>query len=184
MSSDTNSLAHTKWNCKYHIVFAPKYRRQIIYGKIKKDIGIILRQLCERKGVEIIEAEACKDHIHMLVSIPPKLRVLQFVGYLKGKSSLMIFDRHAHLKYRYGNRKFWYKGFYVDTVGRNKKVIENYIRNQLQEDIVAEQLTLVEYIDPFTGEEIKKKKQTTLLRVAGKVVHLADLLGVLIRAGQ
>ncbi|MCD8822339.1 MULTISPECIES: IS200/IS605 family transposase [Staphylococcus] len=184
MSSDTNSLAHTKWNCKYHIVFAPKYRRQIIYGKIKKDIGIILRQLCERKGVEIIEAEACKDHIHMLVSIPTKLSVLQFVGYLKGKSSLMIFDRHAHLKYRYGNRKFWYKGFYVDTVGRNKKVIENYIRNQLQEDIVAEQLTLVEYIDPFTGEEIKKKKQTTLLRVAGKVVHLADLLGVLIRAGQ
>ncbi|MEB6242850.1 IS200/IS605 family transposase [Staphylococcus gallinarum] len=184
MSSDTNSLAHTKWNCKYHIVFAPKYRRQIIYGKIKKDIGIILRQLCERKGVEIIEAEACKDPIHMLVSIPTKLSVLQFVGYLKGKSSLMIFDRHAHLKYRYGNRKFGCKGFYVDTVGRNKKVIENYIRNQLQEDIVAEQLTLVEYIDPFTGEEIKKKKQTTLLRVAGKVVHLADLLGALIRAGQ
>ncbi len=121
MSSDTNSLAHTKWNCKYHIVFAPKYRRQIIYGKIKRDIGIILRQLCERKGVEIIEAEACKDHIHMLVSIPPKLSVSQFVGYLKGKSSLMIFDRHAHLKYRYGNRKFWCKGFYVDTVGRIKK---------------------------------------------------------------
>lgn len=118
MSSDTNSLAHTKWNCKYHIVFAPKYRRQIIYGKIKRDIGIILRQLCERKGVEIIEGEACKDHIHMLVSIPPKLSVSQFVGYLKGKSSLMIFDRHAHLKYRYGNRKFWCKGFYVDTVGR------------------------------------------------------------------
>lgn len=111
-----------------------------------------------KKGVEIIEAEACKDHIHMLVSIPPKLSVSQFVGYLKGKSSLLIFDRHAHLKYRYGNRKFWCKGFYVDTVGRNKKVIENYIRNQLQEDIVAEQLTLVEYIDPFTGEETKKKK--------------------------
>ena len=159
MSSDTNSLAHTKWNCKYHIVFAPKYRRQVIYGKIKKDIGIILRQLCERKGVEIIEAEACKDHIHMLVSIPPKIGVSSFVGYLKGKSSLMIFDRHANLKYRYGNRKFWCKGFYVDTVGRNKKVIENYIRNQLQEDIVADQISMEEYLDPFTGEEIKKRKK-------------------------
>ena len=105
MSSDTNSLAHTKWNCKYHIVFAPKYRRQVIYGKIKRDIGVILRQLCERKGVEIIEAEASKNHIHMLVSIPPKLGVSSFVGYLKGKSSLMIFDRHANLKYRYGNIK-------------------------------------------------------------------------------
>ncbi|WP_064686901.1 IS200/IS605 family transposase [Staphylococcus aureus] len=171
MSSDTNSLAHTKWNCKYHIVFAPKYRRQVIYGKIKKDIGIILRQLCERKGVEIIEAEACKDHIHMLVSIPPKLGVSSFVGYLKGKSSLMIFDRHANLKYRYGNRKFWCKGFYVDTVGRwckgfyvdtvgrNKKVIENYIRNQLQEDIVADQISMEEYLDPFTGEKNKKRKK-------------------------
>ena len=159
MSSDTNSLAHTKWNCKYHIVFAPKYRRQVIYGKIKRDIGAILRQLCERKGVEIIEAEACKDHIHMLVSIPPKLGVSSFVGYLKGKRILMIFDRHANLKYRYGNRKFWYKGFYVDTVGRNKKVIENYIRNQLQEDIVAYQISMEEYLDPFTGEEIKKRRK-------------------------
>ena len=105
-ASIQNSLAHTKWNCKYHIVFAPKYRRQVIYGKIKRDIGVILRQLCERKGVEIIEAEACKDHIHMLVSISPKLGVSSFVGYLKGKSSLMIFDRHANLKYRYCNRKF------------------------------------------------------------------------------
>ena len=159
MSSDTNSLAHTKWNCKYHIVFAPKYRRQVIYGKIKRDIGVILRQLCERKGVEIIEAEACKDHIHMLISIPPKLGVSSFVGYLKGKRILMIFDRHANLKYRYGNRKFWYKGFYVDTVGRNKKVIENYIRNQLQEDIVAYQISMEEYLDPFTGEEIKKRRK-------------------------
>ncbi|CXT82006.1 IS605/IS200-like transposase [Staphylococcus aureus] len=115
-----------------------------------------MRQLCERKGVEIIEAEACKDHIHMLVSIPPKLGVSSFVGYLKGKSSLMIFDRHANLKYRYGNRKFWCKGFYVDTVGRNKKVIENYIRNQLQEDIVADQISMEEYLDPFTGEKNKK----------------------------
>ena len=133
MNNDISSLAHSKWNCKYHIVFAPKYRRQIIYGKIKSDIGIILRKLCEQKGVEIIEANACKDHIHMLVSIPPKLSVAQFMGYLKGKSSLMIFDRHANMKYKYGNRKFWCTGYYVDTVGRNKKVIEEYIKNQIQE---------------------------------------------------
>ncbi|WP_390485543.1 IS200/IS605 family transposase, partial [Staphylococcus pseudintermedius] len=132
---------------------------QIIYGKLKRDIGLILRQLCERKGVEIIEAEACKDHIHMLVSIPPKLSVSQLVGYLKGKSSLMIFDRHVHLKYRYGDRKFWCKGFYVDTVVRNKKVIEEHIRNQLQEDIVAEKRTMMEYIDSFTGEENKRLRK-------------------------
>jgi len=118
--------------CKYHIVFAPKYRRQIIYGKIKQDIGQILRKLCEYKKVEIIEASICKDHIHMLVEIPPKLSVSDFVGYLKGKSSLMIFDRHANLKYKYGNRHFWCKGYYVDTVGRNKKAIEEYIKNQIQ----------------------------------------------------
>ncbi|WP_390174767.1 IS200/IS605 family transposase, partial [Staphylococcus pseudintermedius] len=123
------------------------------------DIVLILRQLCERKGVEIIEAEACKDHIHMLVSIPPKLSVSQLVGYLKGKSSLMIFDRHVHLKYRYGDRKFWCKGFYVDTVVRNKKVIEEHIRNQLQEDIVAEKRTMMEYIDSFTGEENKRLRK-------------------------
>ena len=155
---DNSSLAHTKWNCKYHIVFAPKYRRQIIYGKIKIDIGIILRKLCERKGVEIIEANACPDHIHMLVSIPPKLSVSQFMGYLKGKSSLMIFDRHANLKYKYGNRQFWCTGYYVDTVGRNKKVIEAYIKNQIQDDVVAEQLYLKELVDPFTGEPVKKGK--------------------------
>ncbi|EGQ2868118.1 IS200/IS605 family transposase [Staphylococcus pseudintermedius] len=141
------------------MVFALKYRRQIIYGKLKRDIGLILRQLCERKGVEIIEAEACKDHIHMLVSIPPKLSVSQLLGYLKGKSSLMIFDRHVHLKYRYGDRKFWCKGFYVDTVVRNKKVIEEHIRNQLQEDIVAEKRTMMEYIDSFTGEENKRLRK-------------------------
>ncbi|MBM0767868.1 IS200/IS605 family transposase [Staphylococcus epidermidis] len=163
MSSNINSLVHTKWNCKYHIVFAPKYRRQVIYEKIKRDIGVILRQLCERKGVEIIEAEACKDHIHMLVSIPPKLGVSSFVGYLKGKSSLMIFDRHANLKYRYGNRKFWCKGFYVDTVGRNKKVIENYIRNQLQEDIVADQISMEKYKIPLQEKKLKKDE---------KIVHL------------
>ena len=130
----------------------------MLYGKIKRDIGVILRQLCERKGVEIIEAEASKNHIHMLVSIPPKLGVSSFVGYLKGKSSLMIFDRHANLKYRYGNRKFWCKGFYVDTVGRNKKVIENYIRNQLQEEIVADQISMEEYLDPLQEKKLKRRK--------------------------
>ncbi|MFS0817538.1 IS200/IS605 family transposase [Lysinibacillus sp. 1P01SD] len=156
---DNKSLAHTTWNCKYHIVFAPKYRRQIIYGKIKADIGRILRQLCERNGVEIIEATACPDHIHMLVSIPPKISVSSFVGYLKGKSSLMIFDRHANLKYKYGNRKFWCRGYYVDTVGRNRKIIQEYIKNQLQEDILEDQMTMKEFIDPFTGEEIQAKKR-------------------------
>ena len=154
--TDTNSLSHTKWNCKYHIVFCPKYRRQEIYGKIKEDVGKILRKLCEAKGVEIIEAEACPDHIHMLVSIPPHLSVAQFMGYLKGKSSLMIFDRHANLKYKYGNRHFWCRGYYVDTVGRNEKKIAEYVRNQLQEDIIADQLSLKEYIDPFTGSKNNK----------------------------
>ena len=148
---DNDSLSHTRWNCKYHIVFAPKYRRQIIYGKIKNDIGKILRTLCERKGVEIIEAEACSDHIHMLVSIPPKISVSSFMGYLKGKSSLMIFDRHANLKYKYGNRKFWAEGYYVDTVGKNKKKIEEYIRNQIKEDMINDQMTIKEYIDLFKG---------------------------------
>ena len=155
---DKNSLAHTTWNCKYHIVFAPKYRRQIIYRKLKADIGKILWTLCERKGVTIHEAEACPDHIHMLVSIPPKISVSDFMGYLKGKSSLMIFDRYANLKYRYGNRKFWCRGYYVDTVGRNKKAIEEYIRNQLKEDKEYEQLTMSEVIDPFTGEQYRKGK--------------------------
>ena len=154
--TDTNSLSHTKWNCKYHIVFCPKYRRQEIYGKIKEDVGKILRKLCEAKGVEIIEAEACPGHIHMLVAIPPHLSVAQFMGYLKGKSSLMIFDRHANLKYKYGNRHFWCRGYYVDTVGRNEKKIAEYVRNQLQEDIVADQLSLKEYIDPFTGSKNNK----------------------------
>ena len=154
--NDMKSLSYSKWNCKYHIVFAPKYRRQEIYGKLKTDIGQILRKPCEQKGVEIIEAEACPDHIHMLVSIPPSLSVAQFVGYLKGKSSLMIFDRHANLKYKYGNRHFWCRGYYVDTVGRNKHAIEEYIRNQLQEDIAADQISFKEYIDPFTGSKNTK----------------------------
>ena len=158
MKLDTSSLAHTQWECKNHIVFAPKYRRQIIYGKIKQDIGQMIRKLCEYKGVEIIEAEACKDHIHMLVSIPPKYSVSQFVGYLKGKSSLMIFEKYANLKYKYGNRHFWCRGYYVSTVGKNRKAIEQYIRNQLQEDYTEDQMSIKEYVDPFTGEPVKEGK--------------------------
>ncbi len=130
----------------------------IIYSQIKTDIWKILRKLYEQKGIEIIEAEACPDHIHMLIAIPPKYSVSQIMGYLKWKSSLMIFDRHANLKYKYGNRHFWCRGYYVDTVGRNKKAIEQYIRNQLQEDINYEQLSLKEYVDPFTGEPVKEGK--------------------------
>jgi putative transposase len=137
-------------------VFAPKYRRRAIYGKIRADIGRIIRMLCERKGVNIIEAELCPDHVHMLVEIPPKYSVADIVGYIKGKSSLMIFDRHANLKYKYGNRHFWCRGYYVDTVGKNAKKIEEYIRQQLQEDIAADQITMKEYIDPFTGEKVKR----------------------------
>ena len=158
MKLDTNSLAHTQWECKYHIVFAPKYRRQIINGKIKQDIGQMIRKLCEYKGVEIIEAEACKDHIHMLVSLPPKYSVSQFMGYLKGKSSLMIFEKYANLKYKYGNRHFWCRGYYVSTVGKNKKAIAEYIRNQLQEDYADDQMSIKEYVDPFTGEPVKEGK--------------------------
>ena len=152
---DINSLDHTTWRCQYHVVFAPKYRRLEIYGAIKADIGKILRQLCQQKGVEIIEAEACPDHIHMLISIPPKYSVSQIMGFLKGKSSLMIFDRHANLKYKYGNRHFWARGYYVDTVGRNKKQVQEYIRTQLQEDQIADQIGLKEFVDPFTGRENK-----------------------------
>jgi putative transposase len=154
-----NSLAHTTWECKYHVVFAPKYRRQVIYGKLKADIGKLLRELCDRKGIEIIEAEMCKDHVHMLIRIPPKHSVSEIMGYLKGKSSLMIFDRHANLKYKYGNRNFWCRGYYVDTVGKNAKKIEEYIRNQIQEDLTADQITLKEYIDPFTGEQVSTGKK-------------------------
>lgn len=156
---DVDSLSHTKWRCQYHIVFALKYRRQIIDGQYRRGIGKILRRICERcDGVEIIEANACEDHIHMLVTIPPKMSVSKFMGILKGKSSLMIFDQFANLKYRYGNRHFWCRGYYVDTVGRNKKAIKKYIANQLQEDKLAEQLSMKEYIDPFTGEPAKESK--------------------------
>lgn len=159
MKDDVKSLSHSKWRCKYHIVFAPKYRRQIVYGQLKADIGKILRSLCERKGVNIISAECCPDHIHMLVEIPPHMSVSSFMGYLKSKSSLMIFDRQANLKYKYGNRHFWCRGYYVDTVGKNEKAIREYIDNQLQEDIMADQLSLKEFVDPFTGEPVKEGKR-------------------------
>ena len=148
---DEKSLSHSRWDCKYHIVFAVKFRRKEIYGKIREDIGKILRELCGHKGVEIINAEACPDHIHMLVSIPPKMSVSSFMGYLKGKSTLMIFERHGNLKYKYGNRHFWCKGYYVSTVGRNKTAIAKYIENQLKEDMMSDQMTMKEYVDPFKG---------------------------------
>ena len=150
-TNDDSSLSHTKWNCKYHIVFLPKYRRKVIYGKLRADIGKILRQLCEYKDVEIVEAHAMPDHIHMLLKIPPKISVSGFMGYLKGKSALMIFERHTNLKYRYGNRPFWAKGYYVSTVGLNAKVVEEYIRNQEKEDMVQDNLSTKEYVDPFKG---------------------------------
>ena len=156
---DKNTLSHTRWECKYHIVFAPKYRRQVIYGKIREDICEILSSLCKRKGVEIIEAERCPDHIHMFVRIPPSISISSFMGYLKGKSSLMIFERHANLKYKFGNRHFWCRGYYVDSVGKNAKKIEEYIRNQLQEDMLYDQMSLKEYIDPFTGEPVNENKK-------------------------
>jgi putative transposase len=151
MLEDNKSLAHTKWNCKYHLVFAPKYRRKIIYGQLREEIGKILRELCNWKGVQIIEAEMCPDHVHMLVEIPPKISVSGFVGFLKGKSTLLIFERHANLKYKYGNRTFWCRGFYVDTVGKNKAKIAEYIRTQLQEDQITDQISTKEYLDPFRG---------------------------------
>ena len=153
MKNEINRTAHSTYRCEYHIVFAPKYRRQIVYGQIKKDIGEIFRKLCNEKKVEIIEAEACPNHIHMLVSIPPYISIAQFVGYLKSKSTLMIFDRHANLKYKYGSRSFWCRGYYVDTVGKNERIIQEYIKNQLQEDNMNDQISMKEYIDPFTGSE-------------------------------
>ena len=153
MANIRDSLSHTKWQCKYHIVFTPKYRRKAIYGQYKKSIGQILRQLCGYKGVEIIEGHLMPDHIHMLVSIPPKYSVSQFIGYLKGKSSLMIFDKHANLKYKFGNRHFWAEGYYVSTVGLNEATIARYIREQEAHDIVMDKLTEKEYKDPFKGSK-------------------------------
>ena len=155
MKNEVKHTAHSSYRCEYHIVFAPKYRRRVIYGQIKADIGVIMRKLCNELKVEILEAEACKDHIHMLVSIPPYMSIAQFVGTLKSKSALMIFDRHANLKFKYGNRSFWCRGYYVDTVGKNERMIRDYIRNQLEEDLASDQITLKEYIDPFTGEKNK-----------------------------
>ena len=146
---DKNSLSHTSWNCKYHVVFAPKYSRQVIYGRLKQDIGKILRDLCDRKGINIIEAECCPDHIHMLLEIPPKYSISQIMGYLKGKSALMMFDKHANLKYKFGNRHFRAEGYYVSTVGLNEQTIAKYIREQEQHDIAMDKLSVKEYEDPF-----------------------------------
>ena len=151
-NDDVSSLSHTKWDCQYHIVFTPKYRRKVIYNKIRKDIGIYLRRLCDYKSVEIVEANACPDHIHMLVKIPPKISVSSFMGYLKGKSSLMIFEEHANLKYNYGNRVFWAEGYFVSTVGLNKNTIKKYIREQEVEDMLQDKRSVKEYEDPFKGQ--------------------------------
>ena len=148
---DKNSLSHTTWNCKYHIVFAPKYRRQVIYGKIRVDVGKILRKLCEQKGVTILEATACPDHVHLVLAILPKYSVSSVMGYIKGKSSLMIFDRHANLKYKFGNRHFWAEGYYVSTVGLNEATIKKYIEEQEKHDIALDKLSVKEYEDPFKG---------------------------------
>ena len=155
---DVNSLAHTKWNCKYHVVFAPKFRRKVIYNQLRVDIGKILRMLCDRKGIEIIEAEVCPDHVHMLISVPPKMSIAGVMGYIKGKSTLLIFERHADMKYKYGQRQFWCRGYYVDTVGKNAKAIKEYIANQLKEDKLRDDLSSKEYIDPFTGKKVKQMK--------------------------
>ena len=149
--SDTSSLAHTQWNCKYHVVFAPKYRRQVFYGQKRRAVGEILRRLCEWKGINIVEAECCPDHIHMLLEIPPKFSVSGVIGYLKGKSSLMLYEQFANLKFKYRNREFWCRGYYVDTVGKNQNKIATYIRQQLQEDKMGDQLKLPYAEDPFTG---------------------------------
>ena len=151
MKDNNISLAHTLWNCKYHVVFAPKYRRKVFYGSKRLEIGAILRRLCEFKGVTIIEAEVCPDHVHMLLEIPPKMSVSGFMGYLKGKSSLMIYQRWENMKFKYRNREFWCRGFYVDTVGKNTKKIKEYISNQLKEDEEMTQLSIEFQGDPFKG---------------------------------
>ena len=155
MKNEVKQTAHSSYRCEYHIVFAPKYRRKVIYSQLKKDVGEILRKLCNELKVEIIEAQACSDHIHMLVSIPRYMSISQFVGTLKSKSALMLFDRHANLKYKYGSRNFWCRGYFVDTVGKNEKMIAEYIKNQLEEDFSRDQISLKEYMDPFTGKPVK-----------------------------
>jgi len=153
MKNEIKHTAHSSYRCEYHVVFAPKYRRKVIYKALRKDVGEVLRKVCNELKVEIIEAQACPDHIHMLVSIPPYLSISQFVGTLKSKSALMIFDRHANLQYKYGNRHFWCRGYFVDTVGKNERVISEYIRNQLEEDLARDQVSIKEYMDPFTGKK-------------------------------
>jgi len=149
MQDDINSLSHTKWNCKYHIVFAPKYRRKVFFNENRLEIGKILRELCRWKGVNIITAEVCPDHIHMFVEIPPKLSISSFMGFLKGKSSVAIYQKWGNMKYKYRNREFWCRGYYVDTVGKNTKKIAEYIANQLKEDKMIEQMSMSEMLDPF-----------------------------------
>ena len=168
MAQKANSLAHTKWMCKYHIVFTPKYRRKVIYNQLRNDIGEILRTLCRYKGVEIIEGHLMADYVHMLVMIPPKISVSSFMGYLKGKSVLMIFDRHANLKYKYGNRHFWSEGYYVSTVGLNDATDAKYIREQERYDIAMDKLSVEEYQNPFEDKEIKKGKETKKRRRQNK----------------
>ena len=155
MKNELKHTSHSSYRCEYHIIFAPKYRRKVIYKALRRDIGEIFRKLCKELKVEIIEAEACVDHIHMLVSILPYMSVARFVGTIKSKSALMIFDRHANLKYKYGSRNFWCRGYYVDTVGKNKKIIKEYIRNQLEEDYISDQISIKEFTDPFTGNRVK-----------------------------
>ncbi len=151
--NDNHSLSHTQWNCKYHVVFAPKYRRKAMYGMKRLEIGQMLRKLCEWKSVNLIEAEVCPDHVHMLLEIPPKMSVSGFMGYLKGKSSLMIYEKYGNMKFKYRNREFWCRGYYVDTVGKNAKKIEEYIKNQMKEDEVNGQITIFDEADPFTGSK-------------------------------
>ena len=167
-NTDVKSLAHTKWNCKYHVVFAPKYWRKVFYNEKREDIREIILTLCNWKGVEIIEGEICPDHIHLLLSIPPKMSVSGFMGYLKGKSSLMIFQKYGNMKFAYRNREFWCKGYYVDTVGKNTAAIKKYIANQLKQDREMDQLSLFDSRDPFTG---------SILRVAGRPKNNALVRG-------
>lgn len=177
MAKKANSLAHTKWMCKYHVVFTLKYRRKVIYNQLREDIGEILRTLCRYKGVEIIEGYLMSDHVHMLVMIPPKLSVSSFMGYLKGKSALMIFDRHANLKYEYGNRHFWAEGYYVSTVGLNDQTVAKYIREQEQQDIAMDKLGIKEYKDPFKKQfysyqkHIIENKSSKTLKKDSKKKH-------------
>ena len=152
MIEQSNTLAHTAWNCKYHIVFAPKYRRKVFYGEIRSDVRDMMKQLCFQKGVQLLEGELCPDHVHILVAIPPKLSVSSFVGYLKGKNSLMIYEKYGNMKFRYRNRHLWCRGYYADTAGKNTKKIKEYIQNQLNKDEEMEQL-VIEGFDPFTGKK-------------------------------